>query len=234
MKISEQNKELFAALAKFQKSVTDPKKDKVVNYGKTKFTYADLDSVLKAVRPLLAEQGLSFTQIPMADGNRVGVQTIIMHSSGQYIESEPFLIPAKQQDAQGYGSCMTYAKRYTLSALLGVSADEDDDGNYGSGTDKKPEYMNRQGNANRQQSSPPQNRVPQNTSDWLQVQQSRLREKCKKGNYDERFIATCMEIKFNKPFKNLVLDDYTSFITNFDTYVAETQEEAMRRQGAGR
>ncbi len=218
MKISEQNKELFAAIAKFQKSVTDPKKDKVVNYGKTKFTYADLDSVLKAVRPLLAEQGLSFTQIPMTDGNRVGVQTIIMHSSGQYIESEPFLIPAKQQDAQGYGSCMTYAKRYTLSALLGVSADEDDDGNYGSGADRKPEYINRQNNAN----------------DWLQVMQSRLRERCKKGNYSERFIATCMEVKFNKPFKSLVLDDYTTFIANFDAYVTETQEEATRRQGAGR
>ena len=43
-----------------------------------------------------------------------------------------------------------------------------------------------------------------------------------------------MEIKFNKPFKSFVLDDYTSFITNFDAYVAETQEEAMRRQRAGR
>ena len=223
MKISENNKELFAALASFQKNVTDPKKDKMVNYGKTKFTYADLDSVLKAVRPLLAEQGLSFTQIPVANENMVGVNTIIMHSSGQYIESDPFLVPAKQQDAQGYGSCMTYAKRYSLSALLGISADEDDDGNYGSGTDKKPEYMNRQA-AGRQQ---------QGTNAWLPVQQAKMREKCSKANIDERFVAVCMEIKFNKPFKNLTLDDYTAFVANFDAFISETQEEAMRR-GAGR
>lgn len=223
MKISENNKELFAAFANFQKNVTDPKKDKVVNYGKTKFTYADLDSVLKAVRPLLAERGLSFTQIPVANGNMVGVNTIIMHSSGQYIESDPFLVPAKQQDAQGYGSCMTYAKRYSLSALLGISADEDDDGNYGSGTDKKPEYMNRQA-AGRQQ---------QSTNAWLPVQQAKMREKCSKANIDERFVAVCMEIKFNKPFKSLTLDDYTAFVANFDAYISETQEEAMRR-GAGR
>lgn len=223
MKISEQNKELFAALASFQKNVADPKKDKVVNYGKTKFTYADLDSVLKAVRPLLAEQGLSFTQIPVANGNMVGVNTIIMHSSGQYIESDPFLVPAKQQDAQGYGSCMTYAKRYSLSALLGISADEDDDGNYGSGTDKKPEYMNRQTTGRQQQSA----------NAWLPVQQAKMREKCSKANIDERFVAVCMEIKFNKPFKNLTLDDYTAFVANFDTYISETREEAMRR-GAGR
>lgn len=234
MKISEQNKELFTAFAKFQQSVTDPKKDKTVNYGKTKFAYASLDALVKTVRPLLAEQGLSFTQIPMTDGNRVGIQTIIMHSSGQSIEADPFWIPAKQIDAQGYGSCMTYAKRYSLSALLGVSADEDDDGNYGSGTDKKPENTYRQGNSRQQQPPPQQSRVPQNTNDWLQVQQSRMREKCKKANLDERFVVTCMEVKFKKAFKDFTLDDYTSFVTNFDAYIAETQEEAMYRQGAGR
>lgn len=288
MEISAETKELFTALAKFQKTVADPKKDKVVNYGKTKFTYADLDSVLKAVRPLLAEQGLSFTQVPVVQEGKVGVTTILMHESGQYIQTDPFLIPAKQQDAQGYGSCITYAKRYSLSALLGVSSDEDDDGNYGSGTDKKPEYMNRQGNArqqsqaqyqanSRQQNRMPtpdaangqQNRMPtpdvanaagqqsrmptptaangshkqqsqmptpataNGQSDWLKIQQGRMAEKCKNAGLDERFVIACMEVKFKRQFKSFTLDDYTSFVTNFDAYIAETQEEAMKRyQGA--
>ena len=143
MKISEQNKELFEALANFQKNIVEPKKDKKVRYGKTEFHYADLDSILKAVRPLMAEQGLSFTQIPQVQDGKVGVITIIMHCSGQFIESDPFLIPTQQQNAQGYGSCITYAKRYSLSALLGISADEDDDGNYGSCRDNKPESYGR-------------------------------------------------------------------------------------------
>lgn len=245
MRISENNKELFEALANFQKNVTDPKKDKGVDYGRTKFSYADLDSVLKVVRPLLAEQGLCFTQIPMTEGNRVGVMTIIMHCSGQYIESDPFLIPAQKQDAQGYGSCITYAKRYSLTALLGISSDEDDDGNYGSGSDKKPEPINKQ-QSNRVQDNkqsqgnkqPQQNQLPQgigkgsDNTEWLNMQKKKLADKCEKAQLDKRFVMVCMEVKYNKPAKEFTLDDYTSFVINFDKDIAETQEKAIKLMGA--
>lgn len=237
MRMSENCKELFEALANFQKNVTEPKKDQEVKYGSgynaRNFRYASLDSVLRIVRPLMAAQGLSFTQIPMTDGNKVGVVTIIMHCSGQYIESDPFLIPAKQQDAQGYGSCITYAKRYSLSALLGISSDEDDDGNFASGTDKRPEPINNQSDNNRQQEQLPQGvSKGSNNTEWLDAQKKKLAEKCKNAELDKRFVMVCMEVKYNKPAREFTLDDYTSFVINFDSYISETQEKAMEIMGA--
>jgi hypothetical protein len=58
----------------------------------------------------------------------VGVETILMHASGEWIKGEPFFLPVNKADAQGFGSCATYARRYSLAAISGV-APEDDDGN---------------------------------------------------------------------------------------------------------
>lgn len=229
MKISEQNKELFEALANFQKNIVEPKKDKKVQYAKREFHYADLDSILRAVRPLMAEQGLSFTQIPQVQDGKVGVITIIMHCSGQFIESDPFLIPTQQQNAQGYGSCITYAKRYSLSALLGISADEDDDGNYGSCRDNKPESYGR--NAKNMNLPQGVSRGAQN-NEWLTNMKNRLAKKCEDAQMDKKFVAICMEVKFKKRAKEFTLDDYTTFVNNFDGYIAEVQEEAIKRMSA--
>lgn len=225
MEISGENKELFEALANFQKQVTDPKKDKKVGYGKTTFTYADLDSVLKAIRPLMAEQGLSFTQIPIVDNNRVGVVTMIMHCSGQYIKADPFLIPTQKQDAQGYGSCITYAKRYSLSALLGISADEDDDGNYGSATGRQAESIRQNQPAN----LPKGVAKGSDEEGWLNIMKKRLADKCTTAKMDKKFVTLCMELKFKKNYKDFNTDDYTSMVNNFDCFISDVQEEAMKK-----
>lgn len=126
MNKSEQINELAKALADFQSEVKDPTKDKENPYFKSK--YVALDGVLQTVRPVLAKHGLSVMQLPTSDETAVTVTTLLMHSSGQFIESEPFKVLLTKKDAQAAGSALTYARRYSLSSVLGIAWDDDDDG----------------------------------------------------------------------------------------------------------
>lgn len=99
-----------------------------------KSKYADLGAHLDAVEPLLAENGLVLTQptgIHPTTGKNT-VSSILMHTSGQYISSVMALVSKDENDMQKLGSAVTYGRRYTLGALLGMKA-EDDDGNAASG-----------------------------------------------------------------------------------------------------
>ena len=77
---------------------------------------------------MLAKHGLSVMQLPTSDETAVTVTTLLMHSSGQFIESEPFKVLLTKKDAQAAGSALTYARRYSLSSVLGIAWDDDDDG----------------------------------------------------------------------------------------------------------
>lgn len=125
MNKSESINEIAKALADFQAEVKDPSKDKENPFFKSK--YVALDGVLQTVRPVLAKHGLSVMQLPTSDETAVTVTTLLMHSSGQFIESEPFKVLLTKKDAQAAGSALTYARRYSLSAVLGIAWDEDDD-----------------------------------------------------------------------------------------------------------
>jgi hypothetical protein len=94
--------------------------------------YADLGAVWEAVRAPLTENGFGVIQAPQFEGDTMYLETILLHQSGEKMTSRYPLRPIKQ-DPQGFGSAITYAKRYALSAMLGVVADEDDDGNAASG-----------------------------------------------------------------------------------------------------
>ncbi|HJQ66370.1 MAG TPA: ERF family protein [Gemmatimonadales bacterium] len=123
---SEQINELATALAKAQGQMSGAKKDADNPFFKSK--YADLAAVVAAIRGPFAEHGLSYTQLPTpCDGEEVAVDTVLMHSSGQWIGSRT-VVPVSKKDAQGYGSAFTYARRYGLQAIAGLEA-EDDDGN---------------------------------------------------------------------------------------------------------
>lgn len=119
---SEQINELASALNKAQAELQSAKKDANNPFFKSK--YADLTSVWEAARPVLAKNGLSVAQTV----GLTGLTTILMHSSGQYIEDTMPIVVAKQNDPQALGSAITYARRYALAAIVGVVAD-DDDGN---------------------------------------------------------------------------------------------------------
>lgn len=129
LKRSDELKDLAGALAKAQGVMEGASKDKVNPHFKNK--YADLGSVWDAVREPLSKNGLAVLQLPFTDNQgRVAVSTMLMHSSGQWIEAA-YALPPTKADAQGFGSAITYMKRYALTGM-GV-APEDDDGNAATG-----------------------------------------------------------------------------------------------------
>jgi hypothetical protein len=120
---------LAAALAKAQGEIEGASKDKTNPHFKS--AYADLASVWDACRAALSKNEIAVIQTPSADGSKVTVETILAHSSGEWI-SDQLTMTAQDARPQAIGSCITYARRYALSAMVGV-APEDDDGNAASG-----------------------------------------------------------------------------------------------------
>jgi hypothetical protein len=103
-----------------------------------KSVYADLSSVVEAIREPLSSNGLSYVQVTHpSERNEVIVETVLMHESGEWL-SGTLAMPVSKADAQGFGSAITYAKRYGLQGLLGVPSD-DDDGNAASQKKAEPE-----------------------------------------------------------------------------------------------
>jgi hypothetical protein len=97
--------------------------------------YADLGACLEAVEDALLENGIALYQETFDVESGVTVETVLLHESGESIRCGKLHVPAAKQDPQGYGSALTYARRYSLMAACGI-APEDDDGNAAS---KKPE-----------------------------------------------------------------------------------------------
>lgn len=126
MNKSESIKELTAALVKFQGEVSNPKNSTENPLFKTK--YAPLSDILTLVRPLLAKYGLSVIQIPSGDGEKITITTILLHESGEWIESEPLVIRPEKNKPQSIGSAVSYGRRYSISAMLNISSEGTDDG----------------------------------------------------------------------------------------------------------
>src|SRR5690242_7489896 len=126
-KKSESISQLAVALVKAQSEITSVSKDGNNPHFRSK--YATLDNIIDETRPILAKHGLAVLQMPGGDGENVIMKTMLMHESGEWLETEPLVMRPTKNDPQGMGSCITYARRYSLSALLSISTDEDDDGN---------------------------------------------------------------------------------------------------------
>ena len=127
---------LAAALAKAQGVMKGALKDSANPFFKSR--YADLASVVEAIRAAFSANGLSYIQtVEPSDKDEVRVETTLLHSSGEWISCGILSLPVSKIDAQGYGSALTYARRYSLSAAVGV-APEDDDGNAASFAKPKP------------------------------------------------------------------------------------------------
>lgn len=93
-----------------------------------KAKYADLGSVIEAVKPALIKYGLFFTQRPVLGEGGITLETILGHAGGEEMSLGTLFVPANKNDAQAYGSALTYARRYALVTAFGVPV-EDDDGN---------------------------------------------------------------------------------------------------------
>lgn len=128
MNKSETIQEISKAMVKFQQEVKQPLKDKDNPFFKSK--YVPLENVVEAITDVAPKHGLSFMQWALNDDTgRVGVATIVTHESGEFIEFDPVFMNADKNTPQGAGSLITYLKRYTLSAIFGITSDQDDDGN---------------------------------------------------------------------------------------------------------
>ena len=90
--------------------------------------YADLGACLEAVEDALLNNGIALIQETFEDSTGVTVETVFMHESGEVIRCGKLHVPSSKQDPQGYGSALTYCRRYSLITACGI-APEDDDGN---------------------------------------------------------------------------------------------------------
>lgn len=125
MKQSESIATIAEALATFNLEVENPLKTKAGEGGRYRFS--DLATLTALVRPLLAAAGISVIQEILTEENRAGAKTLLLHMSGEFIEFEPVYIPHSRHP-QDIGSAITYARRYSLQAALGIAPEDDDDG----------------------------------------------------------------------------------------------------------
>jgi hypothetical protein len=116
--------ELAAALAKAQGEFQTVAYDSTNPHFRNR--YASLAAFESSIRPVLSRHGLSYAQLPDSADGQYRLYTRLMHSSGQWLQRSIGLMLQKQ-DMQGLGSAITYARRYALAAIVGLSADEDDD-----------------------------------------------------------------------------------------------------------
>ncbi len=134
--MSEQINEIAAALSAFQGSLKQPKLSKEVKVktktgGSYTFKYADLSACAEAAAPYLKENGLAVSQI-ISEWTLI---TLLTHTSGQWIKSELPISLNNGADYQALGSAITYIKRYSYCAILGIVADADDDANAACGNE---------------------------------------------------------------------------------------------------
>lgn len=143
--MTETKANLFKGMFKFRTQLKQPKLDGDNPFFKS--GYVTLEGVQKAVDEALKDTGLSYIQKVYNDGNGgVGVETVIMHEGGEALSSGPLSLRPTKNDPQGFGSAITYAKRYQLAAMFGISSDKDDDGNLAANLGTQNKTVNNKSN----------------------------------------------------------------------------------------
>lgn len=128
MNKSDSIKNLSGALIKAQAEMPTVKMNKENKF--LHYKYATLGAVIDAYRPILAKYELGVVQLPVNEGEKLGVSTTLIHSSGEWIEDTVLISSDEQKGlsiAQSAGVAITYLRRYSLASLLGLYADEDTD-----------------------------------------------------------------------------------------------------------
>ena len=201
MNKSESIKELAAALAKFQGEVNNPSNTATNPFFKSK--YAPLSEVINVTRPILSKNGLSVVQAPSTDGDSVTITTILMHESGEWIESPALTLKMDKVTAQGAGSAITYARRYAISAILGISSEDDDDGN-GAEPDEPPTKPG---------SKPIESKSEKPLSE---AQIKRLYVIGKTAGYDTETVNNQIKVRLNKNVDELTKAEYDTICKGYE------------------
>lgn len=183
---------LAVALHKAHGSIKAVKKEASNPFFKSK--YATLDAVVEAVKAPLLEQDIVVIQgLQDAEGG-VAIETMLLHTSGEWISST-LRLPAAKEDAQGYGSACTYGRRYGLMAICGLPA-EDDDGNAATAT--APTKITPNADALKMLTAPEQataKRVANEIVDlWNEGKELAAYEKCYQSNHSNEMILGIWEV----------------------------------------
>lgn len=202
MNKSDSIKNISSALSKFQGEVKNPPKSANNPFFKSKYT--TLDVLVDTAKPLLQSNGLSCIQSCGGNGADVSVTTLLMHSSGEWIESDALVLKADKQTAQGAGSAITYARRYALSAMLGLASEDDDDGNSASG--------------NKPSSKPP-------ASVLSAPQISRLYAIAKKAGYEKVKVDEQISKKFGLKAEGLSKPQYETVVLGYEKLTKKEDEQ---------
>lgn len=145
---------LAKSLVETQKELKQPLKDAKNPFFKSE--YVPLENVAEAITQTATKYGLAFSQYATTTENgNVSVGTIVFHESGEYIEYPPLILKPENTKPQSIGSAITYAKRYALSAIFGITSDKDDDGNKANGNGEQQKQPQK-----RNQKQAPQNDEP--------------------------------------------------------------------------
>jgi len=122
---SDSTTEITKALIGFQGELQPVHKTSVNPFFKSK--YADLSAIWECIRGQLQKHELAVSQLPHVSENQIVLTTLLLHTSGEWLSSDLLVTPGKPNDPQAVGSALTYARRYALSAILGICSEEDDD-----------------------------------------------------------------------------------------------------------
>lgn len=212
MKTSEDVSALIPALCKAQAEIKPAKFNKQNTFTKSK--YADLGAIQESCKLPLILNGLLVIQDAVTKDNRVDVTTRIVHSTGQWIESEALSVPFSKVDAHGVGAAITYGRRYSLSALLCISTEEDDDGNSSVDHDERK---------NSRPAVPPSKKSPviseeqtKNIEYAMSFCTSSFKDNFKK-HMKERFQAT--------EYKDIPLESFSTVMNGINLHLANLEKE---------
>lgn len=150
---SETITKIAAALVAFNGEVKSISHDSENQHFRSQYT--SLDHMIDETKPVLHKHGLTVMQFPGGDGERITIRTMILHDSGEWIESEPLTLRPVKLDPQGAGSAITYARRYSYAAALSLSLGDDDDGNAASAGQPQNTRPAAQSQPNQQRPSQP-------------------------------------------------------------------------------
>lgn len=199
MNRSESITKLAAALVKFNNEVSSIPKDAKNPFFKSE--YVTLDKLIISTRDILQKNGLSVMQFPLSVDGKIGIQTILLHESGEFIESEPlFMTPVKLNDPQNAGSIISYLRRYSYQAILNLNTGEDDDGNLA--TFGNTSQGSTKGNNFNQRSS------QQTNKNLTEAQINRLKAISKAAGYSVDKLTSMIKQKYNKKPEELTREEY--------------------------
>ena len=211
MNRSESISKLAISLVKFNSEVSKIAKDAKNPFFKS--DYVTLDKLIEATRPILQENGLVVMQSPLSkeDGS-IGIQTLLIHESGEFIESEPiFMKPAKANDPQQAGSIISYMRRYSYQAILNLNTGEDDDANKSTSEEDKKSKLN--------------NKSYSNNKKLSEAQLKRMYVIGKNAGYENSKVDSMINQKYNKKACDMTKEEYDNVVEGLQKIADAKAEE---------